>query len=84
MELTKLIDTKPVWSFVIIFFLLLLFIAFVFWLLFRDQFKETMQSIKDYIVQDYDDEPYKPLKKVNDIEVDAEVLDNVPRHKQED
>jgi len=82
MELTKLIDTKPVWSFVIIFFLLLLFIAFVFWLLFKDQFKETMRSfVENHIVTDYDDEPYKSI---HDIEVDAEVLDNVPRHKQED
>ncbi len=82
MELTNFIETHIVWSFVIGFFTLLFFMGLVFALLFKDQFKETMRSfVENHIVTDYDDEPYKSI---HDIEVDAEVLDNVPRHKQED
>jgi hypothetical protein len=82
MELTNFIETDIVWSFVIGFFTLLFFMGLVFALLFKDQFKETMRSfVENHIVTNFDDEPYKSIY---DIEVDAEVLDNVPRHNQED
>jgi uncharacterized protein with PQ loop repeat len=73
MELTNFIETHIFWSFVIAFFIFLFLIFGFLWKFYPEQ-----------IFTDFDDEPYKPLKKVNDIEVDAEVLNNVPRHNQED
>lgn len=81
MELTKFIETHIVWSFVIGFFTLLLLIFIFFW---QSMKKHLSEFVETHVVADYDDQPYQPLKKVNNIEVDVEVLDNVSRHNQED
>jgi hypothetical protein len=85
MELTNFIETHLFSLFFGSFFVLLCLIAIVTWKSCKKWFSETFENfVENHIVQDYNDQPYKPLKKVNDIEVDAEVLDNVPRHNQED
>jgi hypothetical protein len=106
MELTNFIETHLFSLFFGAFFVLLCLIAIVTWKSCKKWFSETFENfVENHIVQDYNDQPYKPLKRksikfdeskvsafeevafnpdIYHIEVDAEVLDNVPRHKQED
>ena len=50
-------------------------------ILLHRMFSDFAEFVETHIVTDCDDEPYKSI---NDIEVDAQILDNVPRHNQED
>jgi hypothetical protein len=73
------IQNNLVSTFLITFFILLCLIALFTWQSFKKYFSEFVEN---HIVQDYSNEPYKSI---NDIEVDAEIVDSVKfRHHGED